>query len=92
MGCAASVSGNIALAGDTGQGPQGTSGSVEGANQGQENGRPVLTVDMAGGSSGARRGYRAAWTPLRSPAYPTVSFPPSMMLKVGTDIMAVHSE
>lgn len=43
--------------------------------------RPVLTVEMTGGSN-SKRAHRAAGTPLRAPAFPTVSFPPSMMLKV----------
>lgn len=33
-------------------------------------------------SSGGRRTHRPAGTPLRAPAFPTISFPPSMMLKV----------
>lgn len=82
-------------AGQGGEGIQGMGmgmGTAAGAGSGSrddDRGRPSLTVEMTGGSSGGRRGYRAAWTPLRAPAYPTVSFPPSMMLKVIPELFCV---
>lgn len=42
---------------------------------------PSMTMELSGTHNG-KRSHRPAGTPLRAPAFPTVSFPPSMMLKV----------
>lgn len=50
------------------------------AQRGGQRDRSAMAGETA--SSGGRRTHRPAGTPLRAPAFPTISFPPSMMLKV----------
>ena len=70
--------------------PGGGGGEGVGSGMGQDAARtrslPTMTMELSGHHSG-RRSHRPAGTPLRAPAFPTVSFPPSMMLKVWRELL-----